>query len=664
MPLNRKARRTSITPQQFHSRLQKMDRNGIDYDLLTKTAHGILMGNLRRYGNDPSADHEEALLALCGAYAKLAMGTMKGRIPIALDTGMGKTESIVAFCSALNKLGYRHISVMVCQSKVEGLCELKRKLVDQEGIPAESIGLIHSKRFDPLKLDSYGRLTGDVETFASLPSNDHKGDYQIILVTHNRIRALEDLSHFGRYKGQKRNVCIWDEALIVADVMHIKTTDLRGDILGWTGRTKTIQTTNPVATFLEECLKLIDHELDHQGHGFPARPITLPFLDNDQLQTYRTIIKSHGTRADERETLLTLLDMLEQGACLRAVRTKEGGGVIQYEIKIPPELSRVVVLDASYPIRLLEQYDKAFLSLEEVSTRIKPGLKRYDNVQLKQLIFNSGRHSITKKENLDWVGKEIAEVIKTIPDDEGVLIFTFKARLGKGPDPVALLKETLAKSGIDIEATIQATSNGQLKTLPRINVLTWGMETSLNEYSYCSHVFLAGILRRSLVDLAGAIVGQRDNLVETITNQDLDKVMLSELTHMAFQAFGRGSCRMVGQGYAQSMTGYLIHPSTDIQTELSKVMVGAEWSRWLPKDETTYKGLRTGGIIADLTLKIKAYLTSLPEAVKEVSSRRLKEDLKITEAESFRLARDIALGQLSGWTQGGRSLVRIAEVFN
>lgn len=661
MTLNRKARRLSVTLDQFQQRLKHVSGNGVDFQALTTTAHSILMGNLKRYGNDPSSDHEEALLALCGTYAKMVTGNMRGRIPISLDTGMGKTESIVAFCSALNRLGYTHIALMVCQSKVEGLCELKRKLVNQEDIPADRVGLIHSKRYDPARLDENGRLIGDDDSFASLPSDDHQGEYQIILVTHNRIRGKTDLGHFNRYRGNKRNLVIWDEALIVADVMHIKERDLRADFAGWRERSRGIHGADLVADYFAECLRLIDHELDKQKNGFPAHAVPMPILDDDQITLMQQIIKKSG-RPEEQETLLDFMGLQSLGVAIRAVTTREGHGVIQYQIVIPPELQRVVVLDASYPIRLLEHYDQNFTLQDAATSRIKPGLKRYDKVVIKQMMFNSGRHSITKKENRGWIAKEIAQVVKTIPEDEGVIIFTFKAR--KDYDPYKTMKDALVAEGIDPEAKVLASVNGGLKEVPRINILTWGMETSLNEYAYSKHVILGGILRRSLVDLAGAIVGQKDNLTEPVTSDELEKVMLSELTHLAFQAFGRGSCRMVQQGFAQPMTGYLIHPSTNIQTELSKVMVGVGWEQWVPADEKTYKEKRTKGLVSDLTMKIRVFLAGLPESVQEISSRKLKEELQITEDRSFRLARDAALDQLQGWHLQGRSLVRDLGLFN
>ena len=64
------------------------------------------------------------------------------------------------------------------------------------------------------------------------------------------------------------------------------------------------------------------------------------------------------------ESLKQLLEMSQER--LRVVYTthKNGEGLVTYDITVPPELENIAVLDASFPIRLLEQRD----------TSIKDGL--------------------------------------------------------------------------------------------------------------------------------------------------------------------------------------------------------------------------------------------------------------------------------------------------
>ena len=103
------------------------------------------------------------------------------------------------------------------------------------------------------------------------------------------------------------------------------------------------------------------------------------------------------------------------------------------------------------------------------------------------------------------MAKEVAQVVKTIDPSEPILCFVFKKQSGSGVDHQHILREELDKAGIDLDAT---TTEGR----PRIEIATWGMETALNDFKHCSHVFLAGILHRSDTELQGQYLGQIDNI--------------------------------------------------------------------------------------------------------------------------------------------------------
>src|SRR5438552_100884 len=65
-----------------------------------------------------------------------------GGTVLALPTGMGKTSAIAAFVAALHRLDIG-VAVAVAASKVEALCDLKRKLV-RLGVAEAKVGLKHS----------------------------------------------------------------------------------------------------------------------------------------------------------------------------------------------------------------------------------------------------------------------------------------------------------------------------------------------------------------------------------------------------------------------------------------------------------------------------------------------------------------------------------------
>lgn len=112
---------------------------------LTGMALRILMDRLRHFGNRPSRDQEQALAQILVAYAQLAKGGKTGRLAFPLQTGLGKTTSIMAFALASHQLGM-NITMAVAASQVEQLCDLKRGLIDI-GIPADMIALVHTYKY-------------------------------------------------------------------------------------------------------------------------------------------------------------------------------------------------------------------------------------------------------------------------------------------------------------------------------------------------------------------------------------------------------------------------------------------------------------------------------------------------------------------------------------
>ena len=78
------------------------------------------------------------------SYTKMAQGMLvHNRFAIPLGTGLGKTSSIVAWVAELYHQGYNHISVAICASQIEALCQLKRDLMAEE-LPDKEIGLWHT----------------------------------------------------------------------------------------------------------------------------------------------------------------------------------------------------------------------------------------------------------------------------------------------------------------------------------------------------------------------------------------------------------------------------------------------------------------------------------------------------------------------------------------
>lgn len=633
--------------------LHALKVNGVSHKELTASAYTLLVSNLESYGNTLSEDHRVALYELLSRYTQMIQGELEGRVAYGIDTGMGKTESIVALASAINQLNLDHVSVLVCQSKVEGLCALKRKMMAL-GVPEDKIGLIHSYDHDPAILSEHGKPTEG--NFASLPATPIGEQRQFQLVTHSRVRGESDIARYNTYNNAPRSLAIWDESLLISDTFSINEKELDKAVhnFGVDYRNSTIHT--GLLNYLEQSLAYIKTELSIQAEGGVVSKLTLPTIEVETKRIYIRLIEQISGSKSYKQTLLSLMNIASED--LRLLRTGQGEGVVGYNQTIPTELNKVIVLDASWWIRELQKLDP---TITDAPTKfINTSLKKYDNVMVHQMFSGGGRTSLTNDFNGSReqrkISKEIATVIKTIPETEGILIFTYISRAGE-PDFIKILKDDLHHQGINLGQTVQTKVKGESVNIPRINFLTWGSETSLNEYSYCSNVILAGILHRSHLDIGSSILGQQNNLTQSLSNQKIKSIHNSELAHLAFQALSRGSCRAIDNGYARPMKAWIIHSDISIKTILELVMTGVKWEIW-EEVESDNKG-----VIARATLKILAYLDNQSHDRPKVSTSVMRKELDLTSLASTTWTKALgsAMSKTKSWKVIDRSVVRITD---
>ena len=618
--------------------------NGIKFEDLTGLAFRKLIEQLESYGNVVSTKQQEALYELLGRYTKITQKLSQGRYAFPLSTGLGKTQSVVAWIAAVHELGLEHVSVAVCQSKVEALCTLKRDLIDA-GVPAEKIGLLHTYKHDPVKAGEKG--------FASLPSTDENDTRPYLLCTHNRVMGKGGVEQFNQFNGKDRDLLIWDESLMKSEGRSLTALVMERALGGYEPVLRRM-TSKPAAMecaqYLQDALTTFIDELEAQKVNLDRCPvpIELPQLSGATLNHYKSLLGESMATLPLRQ----LLDMSQQGE-LRVVYTGQSdGGFIQYDLVVPTELENIIILDASYPIRELMKLDETVQGVGAASL----GVVHYQNVTIHQLRSNSGREAIREqlsgsKEKRN-VCREIVDVVKAIPDDEGVILFSFKARdyNGKSFDFENVLKADLEAAGVDLDATLS--HNGK----NRFVWLTWGNETSLSQYSYCSNVILVGVLHRSFVDLSASIVGQSEDLFTEITNSDLKTVMQGELAHCVYQAISRGRCRTLNGEYANPTQSWIIHPHLSIRERINEVMPGVRWKTWTPQY------LESAGKIEKAATKIVKFLEGFDQV--KVSSVALKRDTGLVELpqQTFKKARDLAMSELNGdWEVSGRSIQRCLD---
>jgi hypothetical protein len=266
----------------------------------------------------------------------------------------------------------------------------------------------------------------------------------------------------------------------------------------------------------------------------------------------------------------------------------------------------------------------------------------------------------------------VAEIIRSIPEDEAVLIFHHKPKKhsgnGRHPCIKGLLLGDLKQEGIDTETKVSvviqqdAAGNPITETRPRLNFLTHGNETGLNSLSWCCNVIYLGLMWRSEVDILAQIKGQADDLLLDVPIAQIKDVVKSELAYCFHQGICRGSCRIVKDGTTRPMKVWVTYADfEELKTRIDTVMPGAQWSeyapKWIARKEDSPKTVDTVKLVMD-------YLKSLPEEKVKVSTRELKSDLGEVKVHpnTFTTALEfISQDPDSGWTKVDRSMVRDGE---
>jgi hypothetical protein len=436
-------------------------------DSLTEHAFGILMANLKRYGNEPNDVQREALRKVLAMYTSMSAGEVHGRYAFPLPTGYGKTQSIVAWITALNALSsmgfvdgvlWQHVSVAVCASKVEALCDLKRDLMAQ-GVPEDRIGLLHSYRYK----EGYAKeflATGKwvAKGYATLPDTGVENERPYLLVTHERVRAGKrkgTLEEFTTYYEEPRNLLIWDESLFISDSRTVEL-DTLNKAAGVLEREPEHDTAEhwELVRYLNDTHARAMKELSEQDKlGRAPEPVHLTPLDPMKVEQIKEHVK--GLRDQTyMDAVLSLLNMSHAEA-VRAIRTQEGVAAISFELVVDSALSNVVILDASYAIRELEQMDA---TIKPVSL---PGnMVSYKNVCVNQLNVSGSRTNMKKlfaKERargIRPISREVAEVVRAVPEDEGVILFGHKQKADEKVGLTDVLKRELIEQDVDIYATV------------------------------------------------------------------------------------------------------------------------------------------------------------------------------------------------------------------
>lgn len=615
---------------------------------LTATAlTSRLVQYLEDRDNRLDAPHRNALHALNQLMLDMADGKQPGKYAFGLPCGAGKTSAVIVFCAVMHE----RYTVAVAGSRVEALCQMKRDMIGQ-GVPESKIGLVHTYTYRPgLEKDTYG--VGN--EFASEPSTGLL-DRPIMLVTHTRIRGGQTYL-FNRHKGRLRNLRVWDESMLTAESALIPLKMLEEEIGAVERGNRGNEEFTPLNVFLDECSSRIQLKLKAATTEQCEQGAVLPAIQEERLDEFKRLAKENNYP--------TVHEFLTQATYPMRIIPATYQGAISYRPCVPSEIDSVLVLDASHSVREIVSYDETINDAEVTVPYVKAvaplaTIKRFDQVTVHQLFAGGGRKSMERGFGEDQnTLREVVTLVKDLPTNEGILVFLYKSRQCGDVQYRKMLDTALKRAGIDTNAVLPS---GQR----RINMLTFGQETNLNDYAFCTRVILCGVLHRNRADITGQVLGLQHNIGADVSHDEITRVIESEVCHVILQAIQRGACRTVDNGLAGKMDAYVIYKDAGIRPRLDKAMPGVKWVTWLPQH-----GRLTVGQTQTIASLISTYLDSLPESVGTVEdplpTHQIKAFLKMKNDESaerlFRRALKVALEMNQGWKRKGNSLVRAASFY-
>jgi hypothetical protein len=618
--------------------------------LLCDTAYDILAADLIARGNVLSRRHEAALYMLVDTLARHAVGEGGGRLAFPLPTGCGKTSSIVAFATALHRLGYP-IPIAIAASKVEALAGLKLDMM-AHGIPEELIGLAYSDSI-PAQLPSTGNRPEDGRL--------------IQLVTHAKVRMNEKhLGLFAEFRGANRPLLIYDESLWRSEVFSFPAVDVESALGALIPHVRSKVEYQGLVEFLQTSVDIINGALSKAQAGKNDHnkgiPIQLPDVHAEVIALWKQAIATSPLYQPQRDAVANLLEVSQQS--LQVISISQGGGAISVRPAVSDQMENIIVLDASAPIRDLVSIDSSI----ELAFPMSSDIKSYENVEVIQIQANGGRSSIEQtfsvaRKETSMLSKEVLEVVKKelqVDTQRCILLVNFKKSRRSELDITERLKADLSAAGYDPEETLLLDGVSR----PRFTFLTWGMHEALNGFEFCKTVILCGVLHRANLDIAAAIRGQAADVTTATPHSLIDKVVRSEIGHCVMQAASRGSCRRINNGKAAAMRLYFILPDAGLKALLEPVMPKVRWSY---QDPVYLKKAAPDRVMLTIRARILEALAKLPPGVSKISSTRLKKLMTFEDSEAAKRSFSNAVESLNldnhAWRSEGRSLVRDSAAF-
>jgi hypothetical protein len=486
-------------------------------------------------GLRPSATMWEGIEDLCLCLQRMAEGKAKREFFLSsLDPGVGKTQTVFHFLlSLLASPKHEDVGAVVFMFTKEEI-----KTFVSEALAA---GL-------PEK-DFAARVHNDDEEVNALGCGNPERA-RILFTTHQRLVTICTGRNFGdvqefRYRGQPRQVRIWDEGMLPSQPVLVNGRQTAGLYPHLPRRTELI---DDLDRFRENLKRADDRSLievpDLAGpHGVPV----------SELQRHL-----RETHSDMQKIGTDLWHLFGNKAAVRKDGDPEPT-MVSYRDNLPYDLAPVVILDASGRVTttytLWQQYRRALV-------RLKPGRKAYDNLTLHVWRIGGGASSFLNDGSLRRSG--IVETIRSKRTERWLVVChkRHEKRL-KGE-----IEAELEGTGIAVEFT------------------HWGLHRATNKYRDINNVILAGtmFLPPSVLEATGRAAAGCSPGEGLLTDEQERELLIGHQADIILQAICRGSARSTVDGRCGRCDAYIIvHPKHGIIERLrDEVFSDCSVVDWMP----------------------------------------------------------------------------------
>jgi len=546
---------------------------------------------LEGYGNKLTPAHAEAIHDIQANMAAIFLGAGDGRRVFDLPTAMGKTTAIRGFAYAVNSLNLRG-RIIICCEKVKAICDLRKALIEEEGIPEGNICLIHSYKYDA---EYYNRGVPAPQT-APFESDKEINEerHQFVLITHSKLH--------GGFKNLTHSLMIYDEGLVLGKSLPLDVGGLRSRLLALKGcfeADKGIKDENILTVYgwlddAEKQLRSIMDE-DFSGERVFSKLGVLPFDEIVEPYIKGLVKNDFDSGSVDLEGVIEFIRKAGTGERVRFLKC-QGNYTIIFNPTIPDTLQKLVVFDASFSIRKINESIKGL-----DCPRSYIGIKDCSDITIYFAKARSGRQrmfeNLLVSQNSELI-KETAKLATRLVDlGKSVLLFIHKENNFSGSyihdaklkDKWARMPKSQRRQPQRINPVESLTSAllKEMKTdaLPEtVRIATWGYETAENKWSKFDAVIFVTIneLRPATV-YTRRIDQMQDQSIE-LNGNELREMIKTEKAHQLLQAIGRGG-RTITNGKAAKLDVYVF--SADWEELKPYLLKGLHGMRIAPYEPIT-----------------------------------------------------------------------------